>query len=247
PLLSAQMKYITVNPTWNVPPSIVNNEYLPALQQDPTVLARMGLRVEYNRDGSIHIYQPPGDANALGRLRFNFPNRFLVYQHDTPDKYMFAHDTRAYSHGCMRVQDPPKYAELLLNIVRPNEGWTAEKIKRMYGSAEQDIQFPTFIPVNLTYQTAFVNDERKLEIRRDIYNLDARMQAAIKSDRGMIRTAQDRPKDNSSGSGSVRRAKQEPPRQVGFFEALFGGGRAQQTPPGRIPTSQRTQPQTRVR
>ncbi len=92
PLLTETMKYITVNPTWNVPPSIVNNEYLPALQQDPTVLARMGLKVSYNRDGSVHISQPPGEANALGRIRFNFPNRFLVYQHDTQDKHLFAHD-----------------------------------------------------------------------------------------------------------------------------------------------------------
>ena len=154
PLLTATMKYITVNPTWNVPPSIINNEYLPALAQDPTVLTRMGLKIEHNRDGTVHIYQPPGDGNALGRVRFNFPNRFLVYQHDTPDKHLFAHDARAYSHGCMRVQDPPKYAEVLLNLVRPTEGWTAERIKRMYGNAEVDIQFPTHIPVNLTYQTA---------------------------------------------------------------------------------------------
>ena len=171
PLLSAQMKYITVNPTWNVPPSIINNEYLPALAQDPTVLDRMGLKLVNNSDGSVHIYQPPGDGNALGRVRFNFPNRFLVYQHDTPDKHLFAHDTRAYSHGCMRVQDPPKYAEVLLNLVRPTEGWTAERIKKMFGNAEVDIQFPTFIPVNLTYQTAFVDDDGKLQIRRDGYML----------------------------------------------------------------------------
>ena len=90
PLLTETMKYITVNPTWNVPPSIVYNEYLPALQQDPTVLQRMGLELEQNRDGSVHISQPPGEANALGRIRFNFPNKFLVYQHDTPDKNLFA-------------------------------------------------------------------------------------------------------------------------------------------------------------
>ena len=127
PLLSETMKYITINPTWNVPPSIVHNEYLPALAQDPTVLSRMGLKVVNNRDGSVHIYQPPGEANALGRIRFNFPNRFLVYQHDTPDKHFFAHETRAYSHGCMRVQDPAKYAEVLFNIARPSENWTAEQ------------------------------------------------------------------------------------------------------------------------
>src|SRR5262247_1376030 len=145
PLLSETMKYVTINPTWNVPPSIIYNEYMPALQRDPMALERLGLKLVYNRDGSVHIYQPPGEANALGRIRFNFPNRFLVYQHDTPDKYMFAHDVRAYSHGCMRVQDPAKYAEVLLDIARPNENWTADKIKRMFGTGEQDIQLP--VPV----------------------------------------------------------------------------------------------------
>src|SRR5262245_59997401 len=130
PLLSETMKHITVNPTWNVPPSIVHNEYLPALAQDPTVLSRMGLRVSYS-GGGVSIWQPPGPGNALGRIRFNFPNRFLVYQHYTPDKYYFAHEVRAYSHGCMRVQDPAKYAEVLLNIARPQEHWTAERITRM--------------------------------------------------------------------------------------------------------------------
>ncbi|HEV7409382.1 MAG TPA: L,D-transpeptidase family protein, partial [Bradyrhizobium sp.] len=113
PMLTETMKFITVNPTWNVPPSIIYNEYLPALAQDPTVLQRMGLRLEHGRDGSIHISQPPGEANALGRIRFNFPNKFLVYQHDTPDKNLFAKEERAFSHGCMRVQNPDQYAATL--------------------------------------------------------------------------------------------------------------------------------------
>jgi len=186
PLLSETMKRITINPTWNVPPSIVHNEYLPALAQDPTVLARMGLRVSYG-GGGVHISQPPGEGNALGRIRFNFPNRFLVYQHDTPDKYMFGHEVRAYSHGCMRVQDPAKYAEVLFNIARPQEHWTAEKVRRMYGTVEHDISLlPAQIWVHLTYQTAFVDDAGKLQIRRDVYNLDSRTLAAIKSERGII-------------------------------------------------------------
>jgi len=236
PLLSETMKYITVNPTWNVPPSIVYNEYMPALQRDPTVLERQGLKLVYNRDGSVHIYQPPGEANALGRIRFNFPNRFLVYQHDTPDKHLFAHDTRAYSHGCMRVQDPPKYAEVLLNLVRPTEGWTADRIKRMFGNAEVDIQFPTFIPVNLTYQTAFVDDEGKLQIRRDIYGYDSRMQAAIKSERGMVEMAQERPKETGSSTASIKRQPLPQTSGGGFFEQLFGTRTSQQQirPPSRV-------------
>ncbi|MEK9283877.1 L,D-transpeptidase family protein [Bradyrhizobium sp. ISRA442] len=184
PLLSETMKYITVNPTWNVPPSIVYNEYLPALQQDPTVLQRMGLRLEQNRDGSVHISQPPGEANALGRVRFNFPNKFLVYQHDTPDKYLFAKEERAFSHGCMRVQNPDQYASVLLNITMPNEHYTPERIRSMYGSSEIDLKFPTPIPVNITYQTAFVDDAGKLQFRRDVYGRDATMINILKNSRG---------------------------------------------------------------
>jgi L,D-transpeptidase YcbB len=184
PLLTETMKFITVNPTWNVPPSIIYNEYLPALQQDPTVLSRMGLKLERARDGSIHISQPPGEANALGRIRFNFPNKFLVYQHDTPDKHLFAKDERAFSHGCMRVQNPDQYAATLLGITLPNERYTAEKIRGMYGHSEIDIKFPTPIPVNITYQTAFVDDGGKLQLRKDVYGRDAAMQAILRGAKG---------------------------------------------------------------
>jgi murein L,D-transpeptidase YcbB/YkuD len=238
PLLSETMKYITINPTWNVPPSIVYGEYLPALQQDPTVLERMGLKLINNRDGSVHIYQPPGEANALGRIRFNFPNRFLVYQHDTPDKHLFAHDTRAYSHGCMRVQDPAKYAEVLFNIARPSENWTAERIKRMFGTGEQDVQLPVPIWVHLTYQTAFVDDAGKLQIRRDVYGIDSRTQAAVKSERGIVEPMQERKRDQEVASTGQRRVapQAQTPRVVSFFESFFGGGQPQgrPVPPRRI-------------
>jgi L,D-transpeptidase YcbB len=183
PLLTETMKFITVNPTWNVPPSIIYNEYLPALQQDPTVLTRMGLRLDRARDGSIHISQPPGEANALGRIRFNFPNKFLVYQHDTPNKELFAKDERAFSHGCMRVQNPDQYAATLLNITEPNEHYTPEKIRSMYGQSEIDLKFPTPIPVNITYQTAFVDDAGKLQFRKDVYGRDATMLSLLKGGR----------------------------------------------------------------
>ena len=226
PLLSETMKFITVNPTWHVPPSIVHNEYLPALAQDPTVLSRMGLRVSYS-GGGVSIWQPPGPSNALGRIRFNFPNRFLVYQHDTPDKYYFAHEVRAYSHGCMRVQDPAKYAEVLLNIARPQEHWTAERITRMFGHGEQDIQLqPTPIWVHLTYQTAFVDNHGKLQMRRDIYNLDGRTLAAIRSGRGGIETAPERKREQELIASRQRRSA--PPaaavpaaRSGSTFQSMF--------------------------
>jgi murein L,D-transpeptidase YcbB/YkuD len=182
PLLSETMKYITVNPTWNVPPSIVYNEYLPALQQDPTVLKRMGLNLVQRPDGSVHISQPPGEANALGRVRFNFPNKFLVYQHDTPDKHLFAHPRRAYSHGCMRVQDPAMYAQVITGLTLPGgRSYTADQIKGMYGKSEVDLRFQTPIWVHITYQSAFVDENGTLQIREDIYGRDARTLAALKS------------------------------------------------------------------
>jgi murein L,D-transpeptidase YcbB/YkuD len=237
PLLSETMKFITVNPTWNVPPSIINNEYLPAYQQDPTVLERMGLKMEHNRDGTVRIYQPPGDNNALGRLRFNFPNKFLVYQHDTPDKHLFALDKRAFSHGCMRVQYPDKYAEVLLNITNPKDGYTAEKIRKMYGGGERDIQLLSPIPVHLTYQTAFVDDAGRLETRADIYGRDSRLMAALKSEDRRIAEipiehkeasvqAKDIPVDRGSAMASNKRqamrmpAQQQGPGTQPFF--LFG-------------------------
>jgi len=229
PLLSAEMKFITVNPTWNVPPSIINNEYLPALQQDPQAMERIGLKVEQNRDGTIRIYQPPGDRNALGRIRFNFPNKFLVYQHDTPDKHLFAHDKRAYSHGCMRVENPLKYGEVLLGLALPNEHYTADRLQKMFGGSEVNINFPTGIPDHLTYQTAFVDDDGKLQIRDDVYGRDQRLLAILKgSERKMAEGAIDRPKGSSSAPvrmppGTFGNAGGDNFFGGGFFDRLFGG------------------------
>jgi murein L,D-transpeptidase YcbB/YkuD len=240
PLLTETMKFITVNPTWNVPPSIIYNEYLPALQQDPTVLQRMGLKLERNRDGTIHISQPPGEANALGRIRFNFPNKFLVYQHDTPDKHLFAKDERAFSHGCMRVQNPDQYAATLLNITMPNERYTPEKIRGMYGRSEIDLKFPTPIPVNITYQTAFVDDAGKLQIRRDIYGRDATMIGLLKNSRNkdletLVSHAQPnyaRPKDTLP-AGVNFASDNTYSSGPSFFERLFGGP-STATPPAPV-------------
>src|SRR5712672_2940593 len=220
PLLTETMKFITVNPTWNVPPSIIYNEYLPALQQDPTVLQRMGLRLERDRDGSIHISQPPGEGNALGRIRFNFPNKFLVYQHDTPDKHLFAKDKRAFSHGCMRVQFPDKYAEVLLNIANPKDGYTIDKIRRMYGTDERDVHLTTPIPVHLTYQTAFVDDAGHLAIREDVYGRDARLLAALK---GEDRRVADVPIERREASISTKRQASRMPLPFTAPSSFFGG------------------------
>jgi murein L,D-transpeptidase YcbB/YkuD len=231
PLISAEMKFITVNPTWNVPPSIIEKEYLPALQQDPEALDRIGLKLTQDADGTVHIQQPPGAGNALGRIRFNFPNKFLVYQHDTPDKYLFKKDKRAFSHGCMRVENPLVYGEKLLSLTMPKEHYTAARLEKMFGGSEININFPKNIWVHLTYQTAFVDENGELQLRDDVYGMDARMISILKgSDRKVADIAVERAPNQSSkpvrmpvgmygGSG---------PSGPNFFELLFGGGPAQQ-------------------
>jgi murein L,D-transpeptidase YcbB/YkuD len=190
PLLSETMKYITVNPTWNVPPSIIRNEYLPALERDPGALERIGLKIERKHDGSVRVYQPPGEKNALGRIRFNFPNPFLVYQHDTPNKNLFAMSKRALSHGCMRVQYPEKYAEALLSVSQPGQKVTAERIRGLYGDDERTINLHKPMPVHITYQTASIDEAGKLVKFDDIYGLDA---TVLKLMRGPERAVADKP------------------------------------------------------
>jgi murein L,D-transpeptidase YcbB/YkuD len=197
PLLTETMKFITVNPTWNVPQSIIYNELLPIYETtDRQIFERQGLKMERDRDGSIRVFQPPGERNALGQIRFNFPNKFLVYQHDTPEKHYFAQDKRAYSHGCMRVQDPMKYAEVLLSFAAPKANYTADSIKRMLGGEEKQIDFQTQIPVHITYQTAFVDPSGKLQVRDDVYGLDAKLMSILKgSERQVADVAIERPAD----------------------------------------------------
>jgi murein L,D-transpeptidase YcbB/YkuD len=244
PIMSAEMKYITVNPTWNVPPSIIAREYIPVLQQDPNALSRMGLNVTNNPDGTVHIAMPPGERNALGRLRFNFPNKFLVYQHDTPNKELFALDKRALSHGCMRVQNPVKYAEVLLGLIRPGEGYTEERIKKMFGTSEQDIQFPHYMPVHLTYQTAFVDQDGALQFRDDVYGRDKALIAILKGDERKVADTAIERKENV-----IRREALAMPEQPGFFgggpnffEKLFGGG--SNPAPAPVTVHKRTQGKT---
>jgi murein L,D-transpeptidase YcbB/YkuD len=212
PMVSAEMKFITVNPTWNVPPSIIEKEYLPALEADPQALDRIGLKLTQDADGTIHISQPPGAGNALGRIRFNFPNKFLVYQHDTPDKHLFSRDRRAFSHGCMRVQNPLTYGEKLLSLVLPKERYTEARLESMFGGSEININFPKFIPVHLTYQTAFVDDAGKLQLREDIYGRDAKMLSILKSNERKVADL------------AVERAPNTSSKPVRMPAGMYGGG-----------------------
>ena len=246
PMISSEMKFITVNPTWNVPPSIIENEYLPALREDPNALDRIGLKMEQRPDGTVRIYQPPGAANALGRIRFNFPNKFLVYQHDTPDKNLFNRDKRAFSHGCMRVQDPLVYGEKLLSLVMPKENYTRARLEKMFGGSEININFPKNIWVHMTYETAFVDAAGKLQFREDVYGRDARMIALMKgSERRVADIAIARPPISFSKpvrmpagmAGNTGGNGYSYSRGPNLFELIFGGGQPQpqQAAPQRNP------------
>ncbi len=238
PMVSAEMKFITVNPTWNVPPSIIEKEYLPALQEDPQALERIGLKIEQDADGIVRIFQPPGDNNALGRIRFNFPNKFLVYQHDTPDKHLFAKEERAFSHGCMRVQNPLTYGEKILSLVLPNENYTEARLEKMFGGSEININFPKNIWVHLTYQSAFVDEDGKLQLRKDVYGRDARMIAILKgSERKVADIGIERASNSSSKPVRMPVGMYgDSYRWSNLFDFLFGRGQAQQ-PYRRPPTA----------
>jgi murein L,D-transpeptidase YcbB/YkuD len=232
PIMTAEMKSITINPTWNIPDTIAAKEYIPLMRQDSTILERMGLTVTYNRNNTIHISQPPGPENALGQLRFNFPNKFFVYQHDSNQKYLFSKPVRDNSHGCMRVEDPVKYAEVLLAIARPREGYTESRIRGMFGNSEVEVRLPTFIPVHVTYQTAFVDNGGKLQLRDDVYGRDKALLAILKSDERKVADIAIERKENT-----VRREALAVPDQFwgsgggpNIFSRLFGFTPAQPEP-----------------
>jgi murein L,D-transpeptidase YcbB/YkuD len=174
PLASATMDSVIVNPSWHVPQSIIQNELLPRYENDPYIFERMGLEVKRGSNGNIMVVQPPGAANALGQIKFNFPNRFQVYLHDTPQKRLFKSSKRAFSHGCMRVENPTKFGELILHYALKRKSPDAREIQAMFGDGERVFRLANQPRVHLTYQTAFVDSAGKLQLRDDVYGLDGR-------------------------------------------------------------------------
>ncbi|MGI8568194.1 MAG: L,D-transpeptidase family protein, partial [Methylocella sp.] len=175
PVFSDTMKFLIVNPAWNVPQSIVRKEMLPKLAGDPGYFQRMGYEV-FSRGGHLVVRQPPGEKNALGRIKFMFPNDFSVYMHDTPLRKLFASAKRAFSHGCVRVDDPFRFAETVLG--RAN-GWSESRVKKLIGGKERYVYLPKPLPVYLEYFTAFVDESGALQLRDDVYGYSRRVKAAL--------------------------------------------------------------------
>lgn len=173
PVFSNVMQFLIVNPYWNVPPSIVKNEMLPRLKDDPDYLRRMGYEV-FTRKGQMFVRQPPGERNALGFIKFMFPNEHAVYLHDTPSRNLFGNAKRAYSHGCVRVDQPFALAEIVLG-----QGWTQERVKKLKGGGERTVRMPKPLPIHIGYFSAFVDESGKLQLREDIYGYSQKVKAAL--------------------------------------------------------------------
>ena len=163
PIFSNVMRYVLINPSWEVPDSIIRKEMLPRLASDPRYLARHGYEVK-TVDGRLMVRQPPGEDNALGRIAFMFPNEHAVYLHDTPSQSLFDSDMRALSHGCVRVEDPLRLAELVL-------GWPEERINAAIGGPERTVFLPRPVPIHIEYFTEFVDEYGELQERPDVYGL----------------------------------------------------------------------------
>jgi L,D-transpeptidase YcbB len=187
-----EIETVVFNPSWGVPPSIIANEYLPKLWEDPSYLDREGFRVidssgdiipssyidwnSYSGRVPFDIEQPPGDGNALGQLKFLFPNKHNIYMHDTPIKKLFAKDERAYSHGCVRVQNPREFAMALL-------GWSRVKVDQKTDSGvSQTVRLPAKVPVHLTYFTAWPDENGRMLYFSDIYGRDKTLEKALSAE-----------------------------------------------------------------
>lgn len=165
-----EMQHIVFSPSWTVPPSIVKNEILPAMRGRREYLWKHNYVQTGTENGLPVIKQLPGAGNALGKVKFVFPNSHNIYFHDTPAKSLFGLRKRAFSHGCIRLSEPAKLAEYLL---RNNPEWTPEKIRKAMDSGkEQYVKLPSNVPVSISYFTAWVDNEGVVNFREDIYGLD---------------------------------------------------------------------------
>jgi murein L,D-transpeptidase YcbB/YkuD len=170
-MFSDDLTTIVFSPYWNVPTSIVKKEIMPAMQRNPNYLSKNHMEIVSNGGGIPVIRQVPGPHNSLGRVKFLFPNSFSIYFHDTPSKSLFERDKRAFSHGCIRLSDPVKMANYLLENAPE---WTPQKIEdAMNSGKEKWVVLKHKVPVIITYYTAWVDENQLMNFRDDVYGNDA--------------------------------------------------------------------------
>ena len=194
PEFSDEMEHMVINPSWGVPRSIIVKEYLPLLQRNPNAVSHLQVvdgRGRVVSRGSVNfaaysaktfpfgLRQPPSDGNALGKVKFMFPNPYNIYLHDTPSKSLFDHEVRAYSHGCIRVADPFDLAHELLS-------WQVDNAEEEFNAAlktgkETTVKLKQHLPVHLVYFTAYPDSRGRITYRRDVYGRDAALWEALQA------------------------------------------------------------------
>jgi L,D-transpeptidase YcbB len=194
PVFSSVITYLVFNPYWTVPPTILFNDVIPAVIKNPDYLENKKMKVlrtdgaeidpasiDWNRAAPgnfpYRIRQEPGPENALGKVKFMFPNQYSVYIHDTPVRNLFLHTDRSFSSGCIRINKPLEFAAYLL---KDNPAWTPAQIKNVVDQGrERTVTLSGPVPVHLLYLTAWADDEGVVYFRKDIYDRDQRLMAAL--------------------------------------------------------------------
>ncbi|MDX1634592.1 MAG: L,D-transpeptidase family protein [Marinobacter sp.] len=199
PVFSDQIRYLVFNPTWTVPRKLMVQDKLPEIIADPDYLNRLGftvydgwgadrqvvdpLSIDWTaltpRNFPYQLVQEPGPENALGQVKFMFPNKFDVYLHDTPARDLFSQTERSFSSGCIRVEDPLTLAAILL---ADDPAWTPERIQQLVDSKKlTTVTLKKPVPVHLEYWTAWVDEAGHLHFRKDIYQRDDRLLLALRT------------------------------------------------------------------
>ncbi|MET0506145.1 MAG: L,D-transpeptidase family protein [Luteibacter sp.] len=190
PIFRSQITYITFNPTWTIPPTILKNDVLPKIRSNPSYLANNRIRVldgngntvapgsvNWSNPRGITLRQDAGPGNSLGQVVIRFPNSFAVYLHDTPHQELFSKAKRDTSSGCIRVEHPLELVELLFN---DPEKWNRQAIdERLATRKTQNVTLPTTVPVLLAYWTVDVADDGKLSYKPDVYGRDTPLLQAL--------------------------------------------------------------------
>jgi len=207
PVFSADMTYMVINPYWNVPNSIASEEILPKLRQDAGYFEKNGFDLFENWKQNAALLDPqninwsavdedafgykvrqrPGPKNALGRLKFMLPNEYNIYLHDTPDRSHFSANERSFSHGCVRVADPEGLADAIL---AGQSGWDRDEVVQSIASGERtQVNLDQSLPVQITYLTAWVDNDNRVHFRNDVYERDQILADALTNNprqRGLV-------------------------------------------------------------
>jgi murein L,D-transpeptidase YcbB/YkuD len=240
-IFTRTLKHIVFRPKWRVPESIKVKELWPSLLRGGGLMKQYGLEVE-TKDGkprdwrtmdwanedirNYEVLQAPGRKSVLGVVKFSFPSQHTIYMHDTPDRYMFAASQRTLSHGCLRLRNPVKLAELLLS---EDKGWSATKIDDLIknGPLNNEIAIERKIPMHIAYFTAWVDEQGKLATYRDVYGHEKRVGQALEGKWDQIAKGADHLVPVEPDKSAPARVAQTKPKQESFFDALssaIGGG-----------------------